>query len=48
VPRPGRHKTLTISEIIDEIYEPILEDRQILAKPKAEQLDFRSLGSISQ
>jgi len=28
-PRPGRHKTLTTPEIIDQIHELILEDRQI-------------------
>jgi len=27
VPRPGRHKTLTTPEIIDQIHELILEDR---------------------
>jgi hypothetical protein len=46
--RPGRQKTLTTPENIDEIYETILKDRQILAKPTAEQLDFRSLCSILQ
>jgi len=28
-PRPGRPKTVTIPEIIDQIHELILEDRQI-------------------
>jgi len=37
-PRPGRPKTVTIPEIIDQIHELILEDRRILAKPIAEQL----------
>jgi len=31
-PCPGRSKTVTTSEIIDQIHELILEDRQILAK----------------
>jgi hypothetical protein len=48
VPRPGRPKTVTTPEIIDEIYEPILEDWQISDKQTAEQLNFRSLRSISQ
>jgi len=30
-PRPGRPKTATTAEIIDQIYELILEDRQISA-----------------
>ena len=29
VPRPGRHKTVTTTEIIDQIHELILEDRRI-------------------
>jgi len=29
-PRPGRHKTATTPEIIDQIHEIILEDRRIL------------------
>ena len=29
-PRPGRHKTVTTPEIIDQIHELILEDRRIL------------------
>ena len=37
-PRPGRPKTVTTPEIIDEIHELILEDRRILAKSIAEQL----------
>ena len=37
-PRPGRTKTVTTPEIIDQIHELILEDRQISAKSIAEQL----------
>jgi transposase len=37
-PRPGRHKTVTNPEIIDQIHELILEDRRISAKSIAEQL----------
>jgi len=37
-PRPGRPKTVTIPEIIDQIHELILEYRQILAISIAEQL----------
>jgi len=39
-PRPGRPKTVTIPEIIDQIHELILEDRRISAKSIAEQLDI--------
>jgi len=35
-PRPGRHKTVTTPEIIDQIHELILEDRRISAKSIAE------------
>ena len=38
VPRPGRPKTVTTPEIIDQIHELILEDRRISAKSIAEQL----------
>ena len=38
VPRPGRPQTGTISEIIYQIHELILEDRRISAKSIAEQL----------
>ena len=31
-PRPGRPKTVTTAEIIDQIHELILEDRRISAK----------------
>ena len=37
-PRPGRPKTVTTPEIIDQIHELILEHCQILAKSIAEQL----------
>jgi len=37
-PGPGRPKTLTIPEIIDQIHELILEDRRISVKSIAEQL----------
>jgi hypothetical protein len=36
--RPGRPKTVTTPEIIDQIHELILEDRRISAKSIAEQL----------
>ena len=35
-PRPGRPKTVTTPEIIDQIHELILEDRRISAKSIAE------------
>ena len=37
-PRPGRPKTVTTPEIIDQIHELILEDPRISAKSIAEQL----------
>ena len=37
-PRPGRPKTMTTPEIIDQIHELILEDLRISVKSKAEQL----------
>ena len=37
-PRPGRPKTVTTPEIIDQIHELILEYRRISAKSMAEQL----------
>jgi len=37
-PRPGRPKTETTPEIIDQIHELILEDQRISAKSVAEQL----------
>ena len=47
-PRPGRPKTVTTSEIIDQIHELILEDRQISAKSIAEQMGIsrERVGSI--
>jgi len=47
-PRPGRPKTVTTPEIIDQIYELILEDHRILAKSIVEQLDIsrERVGSI--
>jgi len=48
VPRPGRPKTVTTPEIINEIHELILEDHQISAKSIAEQLGIsrEQVGSI--
>jgi len=46
-PRPGRHKTVTTPEIIDQIYELILEDHRISAKSIAEQLGISSEGVVS-
>jgi len=37
-PLPGRPKTMTTPEIIDQIHELILDDRRISAKSLAEQL----------
>jgi len=37
-PRPGRPKTVTTPEIIDQIHEMIFEDCRIWAKSIAEQL----------
>jgi len=47
-PCPGRHKTLTTPEVIDQIHQLILEDRRISAKSIAEQLGIsrERLGSI--
>ena len=47
-PRPGRHKTVTTPEVIEQIHELILEDRRISAKPIAEQLGIsrERAGSI--
>jgi len=39
-PRPGRPKTVTTTEIIDQIHELILEDPRISAKSIAEQLSI--------
>ena len=38
MPHPGRPKTVTIPEIIDQIHELILEDHWILAKSIPKQL----------
>jgi len=47
-PRPGRHKTVTTPEIIDQIHELILEDCRISAKSIVEQLGIsrERVGSI--
>ena len=47
-PHPGRHKTVTTPEIIDQIHELILEDSRISVKSIAEQLDIsrERFGSI--
>jgi len=47
-PRPGRLKTVTTPEIIDQIHELILEDRRISTKSIAEQLGIsrERVGSI--
>jgi len=47
-PRPGRHKTVTTPEIIDQIHELILEERRISAKSIAEQqgISRERVGSI--
>ena len=48
MPRPGRPKTVTTLEIIDQIHELILEDRRISVKSIAKQLDIshERFGSI--
>jgi len=47
-PRPGRPKTVTTPEIIEQIHELILEDRRISAKSVARQLviSCKRVGSI--
>ena len=47
-PRPGRPKTVTTPEIIDQIHELILKERRISAKSIAEQLGIsrERVGSI--
>jgi len=47
-PRPGRPKTVTTSEIIDQIHEIILENQRISAKSISEQLGIsrERVGSI--
>ena len=49
-PRPGRPKTVTTSEIIDQIHELILKDRRISDKSVAVQLGIsrERVGSIIQ
>jgi len=49
-PRPGRPKTVTTPEIIDQIHELILEHHRISAKSIAEQLGIsrERVGSIIQ
>jgi len=46
--RPGRPKTVTTPEIINQIHELILEDRRILSKSIAKQLGIsrERVGSI--
>jgi histone-lysine N-methyltransferase SETMAR len=48
VPHPGRPKTVTTPENIDEIRKLVLEDCRILAKSIAEKLGFsrEQVGSI--
>jgi len=47
-PRPGRPKTMTTLEIIDQFHELVFEDRRISAKSIAEQLSIsrEPVGSI--
>ena len=47
-PRPGRPKTVTTPEFIDQIHELILEDRRLSAKSIAEKLGIsrQRVGSI--
>jgi len=47
-PRPGRLKTVTTPEIIEQIHELILQDRRISANSIAEQLGIsrKRVGSI--
>jgi len=49
-PRPGRRKTVTTPDIIDQIHELILDDRRVSAKSIAEQLGISRewVGSISR
>jgi hypothetical protein len=41
---PGQPKTVTTPEIIDQIYELVIEDHWILAKSIAEQLGIQVSG----
>jgi len=43
-PRPGRPKTVTTPEIIDQIHQLILEDRRISDKSIAEQRSYHVSG----
>jgi len=43
-PRPGRPRTVTTPEFIDQIHELILEDRRISAKSIAKQLGISVSG----
>jgi transposase len=45
-PRPGQPKTVATPEIIDQIYELILEDCQISAKSIAEQLGIYHMSEL--
>jgi len=47
-PRPGRPKTVTTTEIIDQVQELILEDRRNSSKSIAEQLGIsrERVGSV--
>jgi len=47
-PRPGRNKTVTTPDIIDQVHELILEDRRISSKSIPEQLGIshERIGSI--
>jgi len=49
VPRPGRPKTVTTTELTDQIHELFLEDRRISAKSISEQLGIscERVGSIT-
>jgi len=46
-PNPGQHKTVTSPEIIDQIHQLILVDRQILSQSTAEQLDISRKQVVS-
>jgi hypothetical protein len=45
-PRPERPKTMTTPEIIDQIHELVLEERQISAKSIAEKLRISREGWV--
>ena len=46
VPCPGRPRTVTTPEIIDQIHEIILEDRRISAKSIAELVEVENLKLV--